>query len=142
MPEVEYVTTLPLGREPVWEFVKDMNNWAPFLTGYQKHQIIDETDSIWTLKGDVGILSRVVEFRAHITEWSGPERVSFTLTGLNEAVEGGGTLRMDSIIAGETPSPAVAPRREIWRSGAGRSRLARAFGRAESSDARSRPGDA
>ena len=102
MPEVEYVTTLPLGREPVWEFVKDMNNWAPFLTGYQKHQIIDETDSIWTLKGDVGILSRVVEFRAHITEWSGPERVSFTLTGLNEAVEGGGTLRMDAIIAGET----------------------------------------
>ena len=43
-----------LPREAVWEFVKDMNNWAPFLTGYQKHEILDETDSIWTLKGDVG----------------------------------------------------------------------------------------
>jgi carbon monoxide dehydrogenase subunit G len=97
MPEVEYVTTLSLPREPVWDFVKDMNNWAPFLTGYQKHCIVDETDSIWTLKGDVGILSRVVELRAHITEWNGPERVSFTLTGLNESVEGGGTLKMETV---------------------------------------------
>ena len=48
MPEVEYTTTLSLSREAVWTFVKDMNNWAPFLTGYQSHQIIDETDSIRT----------------------------------------------------------------------------------------------
>jgi carbon monoxide dehydrogenase subunit G len=92
MPEVEYVTTMKLAPETVWEFVKDMNNWAPFLTGYQKHEIESETDSIWTLKGDVGVLSRVVKLRAHVTEWNGPERVAFTLKGLNEAVDGGGTL--------------------------------------------------
>ncbi len=92
MPEVEYQTTVALPREAVWDFVKDMNNWAPFLTGYQKHEIENETDSIWTLKGDVGVLSRVVKLRFHVTEWNGPSKVTFTLTGLNEVVDGGGTL--------------------------------------------------
>jgi hypothetical protein len=94
MPEVEYRTTMSLPREHIWEFVKDMNNWAPFLTGYQAHEVLDDTDSVWTLKGDVGILSRVVRLKAHVTEWNGPERVSFTLTGLNEKVDGGGELTM------------------------------------------------
>src|ERR1700744_1277883 len=53
MPEVEYMTTMQLEPQRVWEFVRDMNNWAPFLTGYQKHEIESETDSIWTLKGVV-----------------------------------------------------------------------------------------
>jgi carbon monoxide dehydrogenase subunit G len=92
MPEVEYTTTMGLARAEVWEFVKDMNNWAPMLTGYQKHEILDETDSVWTLKGDVGILSRTVRLQAHITEWVDREKVAFTLTGLNEKVDGGGTL--------------------------------------------------
>ncbi len=103
MPEVTYSTTMSLPRERVWEFVKDMNNWAPFLTGYQKHEILDETDSVWTLKGDVGILSRMVELKAHVTEWNGPERVSFTLTGLNEQVEGGGTLVMTTHVGAPPP---------------------------------------
>ena len=46
MPEVEYTTTVNLPSELIWDFVKDMNNWAPFLTGYQKHEILSETDSI------------------------------------------------------------------------------------------------
>jgi hypothetical protein len=92
-----------------------MNNWAPFLTGYQRHEIEDETDSIWTLKGDVGVLSRTVQLKAHVTEWNGPERVSFTLTGLNEVVEGGGTLSIakpQSDAGAPAPAP---PRRGLWR---------------------------
>jgi carbon monoxide dehydrogenase subunit G len=115
MPEVEYVTTMQLQPEQVWDFVKDMNNWAPFLTGYQKHEIESETDSVWTLKGDVGVLSRTVRLKAHVTEWNGPERVSFTLTGINEVVEGDGTL---SIARPEKPAdkPAPPPKRPgLWR---------------------------
>ena len=104
MPEVEYTTVVNLAPEKVWDFVKDMNNWAPFLTGYQKHEILNETDSIWTLKGDVGVLARTVELKAHITEWNGPERVSFTLAGINELVDGGGTLLMGPY----TPAPGTA----------------------------------
>jgi carbon monoxide dehydrogenase subunit G len=111
MPECRYTTTMPLPREDVWEFVKDMNNWAPFVTGYQKHEALSETDSIWTLKGDVGILSRVVELKAHVTEWNGPERVTFTLTGLNESVDGEGVLTMEPA-ALEAPAP---PPPSLWK---------------------------
>jgi carbon monoxide dehydrogenase subunit G len=107
MPEVEVTTTMSLPPEDVWAFVRDMNNWAPFLTGYQRHEILSETDSIWWLKGDVGILSREVQLQAHVVEWNGPERVVFTLTGLNEPVEGGGELAMSAATAGEAaPAPA------------------------------------
>jgi len=107
MPEVTYSTTMALPVADVWEFVKDMNNWAPFLTGYRKHEIVSETDSIWTLQGDVGVLSRRVELKAHVTEWAGPERVSFTLTGLNEAVEGSGTLLMKAHVGAAPAAPKV-----------------------------------
>lgn len=109
MPEVEYTTTMALPRAVVWDFIKDMNHWAPFLTGYQTHEIVDETDSIWTLKGDVGILSRMVKLQAHITEWVDEQRISFTLTGLNEKVDGGGVLVMSDVVADAPPPP--APRR-------------------------------
>jgi carbon monoxide dehydrogenase subunit G len=102
---------MPLPVSDVWEFVKDMNNWAPFLTGYQSHEALDETDSIWTLKGDVGVLARTVKLRARVTEWNGPERVAFTLSGLNEPVEGGGTLVMQR----DEGAPIVLPERSLLR---------------------------
>ena len=114
MPEVEYTTTMRLPRAAIWDFVKDMNNWAPFLTGYQKHEILDETDSVWTLKGDVGILSRMVRLQAHITEWAEPGRVSFTLTGQNEKVDGGGVLVIEEVTAGAPLAIAPAPKKRPW----------------------------
>src|SRR5580704_7148479 len=92
-----------------------MNNWAQFLTGYQRHEILSDTDSIWTLKGDVGILARVVRLKAHVTDWSGPDRVAFTLTGLNESVEGGGELVMRESAIAPASSKAVVRRSFVGR---------------------------
>ena len=114
MPEVEYTTHINLPPDKIWEFVKDMNNWAPFLTGYQKHEIIDDRDSTWWLKGDVGVLSRMVELKAHITEWMGPEKVSFTLTGVNEAVEGKGQLVMAEDVSSEANAPPAEPEKKSF----------------------------
>jgi carbon monoxide dehydrogenase subunit G len=119
MPEVEYTTKSALRREVIWAFVKDIDNWAPFLTGYQRHDVLSATDSIWTLKGDVGVLARVVKLKAHVTEWNGPTRVSFTLTGLNEPIDGEGTIEMS---ASGGDDKLVAP------GAARRSRLARLVG--------------
>src|SRR5262249_27624097 len=113
MPEVTVATQMSLSPEAIWDFVKDMNNWAPFVTGYQRHEILSDTDSIWTLKGDVGLLARTVQLRAHVVEWRGPHRIAFTLTGLNEVVEGGGVLEMQRWSA-ETAA-ALVPRRSWWR---------------------------
>jgi carbon monoxide dehydrogenase subunit G len=112
VPEVQYSTDIQLALEVIWEFVKDMGNWAPFLTGYQKHEVLDATDSVWTVKGDVGILSRTVQLRVHVTEWSGPERVTFTLEGLNEEVSGDGALLMAVADAAPPPAP---PKLGIFR---------------------------
>ena len=53
--------SLPVGV--IWDFVREMDHWAPLLTGYQKHEKQSDTESIWTLKGDVGMLARTLRFR-------------------------------------------------------------------------------
>ena len=54
MPAVDYTATIDVARATVWEFVKDINNWAPFARGYQEHEVLNENESVWTVKGEVG----------------------------------------------------------------------------------------
>lgn len=112
MPETTYSTTTQLGPEELWAFVKDMDNWAPYLTGYQSHEKISEALSEWTLKGDAGPLARSVTFRVHVTEWNGPERVAFELEGLNEDMGGSGCFEISTEENPplETSSPGVLAR--------------------------------
>ncbi len=110
MPEVEYSTTAKLPVETIWGFVKDMDNWAHFLTGYQSHEKQSETDSIWVLKGDVGVLSRVLKFQVHVSEWNGPSRVVFQLKGINELMEGGGCFEMEPYEDASSVSESTAER--------------------------------
>ncbi len=114
MPEVAYTTTSGLPGELVWDFVQDMDNWATFVAGYQEHAKESETESVWTLKGDVGVLTRTVKFRVRVTEWRGPERVTFTLDGLNEPLSGEGSFHMGP---GEEAAlePAPARRRNVFQ---------------------------
>ena len=95
MPEASYTTTAKVPVETIWDYVQEMDNWAPFLRGYQGHEKESERDSVWTLKGDLGVMSRTLKFRVHITEWAGPSRVAFDLTGLNEQMNGGGSFVME-----------------------------------------------
>lgn len=111
MPETEYSTTARLPVETIWDFVREMDNWAPFVTGYQSHRKEDERDSRWVLKGDVGVLSRTLEFRVHVTEWAGPHRVAFELEGLNEPMRGSGEFRMERWEEGGAAPPAAGPGR-------------------------------
>jgi len=76
--------------ESCWDFVKVMDNWAPFIKGYSKHKEISDRESIWTIIGDVGVLSRTVDLRVNITEWVEPSKVTFKLEGINERVTGKG----------------------------------------------------
>ena len=55
MPEAEYSTTARLPVPMIWAYVREMDNWAPFLRGYQSHERQSDTDSVWVLKGDVMI---------------------------------------------------------------------------------------
>ncbi len=108
MPKVDYTATIEVPRALVWDFVKDINNWAPFAKGYQEHELVNDRESLWTVKGDIGPISRVTKFRVRITEWVDGERVAFVLQGLNESVGGEGAIRLtDAAIGTEVRGEAM-----------------------------------
>jgi len=107
--EVEYSATAKLPIGSIWDFVREMDHWAPWVAGYQSHTKQSETESVWILKGDVGVLARTVKFQVTITEWAGPERVSFALRGLNEPMQGSGAFVMETCDKGAPPT-LTAPR--------------------------------
>jgi len=104
--DASYTTRTRAPQSRVWDFVQEMDNWGRFVTGYQKHEKQDERHSTWTLKGDVGVLSRTLTFAVEITEWNGPDRVAFTLEGVNEPMQGAGTFTMRTV-TGETKGEAA-----------------------------------
>jgi len=118
MPEVSYSTTAKLPVETIWEFVEDMDNWASFVAGYQSHEKRGERDSVWVLKGDVGVVTRTVQFEVQVEEWAAPERVRFRLHGVNEPMEGSGTFQLEPCRetgeAGDSPSPDAESRPKGW----------------------------
>lgn len=94
MPEVSINASTGASPQQAWAFIEDMDNWAPFLTGYQSHRKLDDRRSLWSVKGELGGLTRVAEFEVTITEWTEPRCVAFELQGLDEPFKGGGTFRI------------------------------------------------
>lgn len=100
MPAISYTTTMGAPRGRVWDFVRDMNNWAPFTRGYQSHEVLSERESVWTVRGDLGPISRITKVEVHITEWVEGERVGFKVKGLNEPLTGGGAIMLSDVEGG------------------------------------------
>ena len=93
MPEAHVSGRIGLPIGDVWEFIKDMKNWAPCMPGYISFEEVDDTVSIWRLKGDVGLFQRAVSFTVTITEKVPPERIAFTLDAKADGITGGGMYR-------------------------------------------------
>jgi carbon monoxide dehydrogenase subunit G len=94
MPEVVYSKSIPAARARIWNYVQDMDNWAPFIMGYQSHEKQDDRHSTWTVRGELGALARTVTFNVTITEWNELQRVAFTIEGVTEKFEGEGAFRI------------------------------------------------
>lgn len=109
MIEADYTVEVAAPVERVWSYVEVIPNWAPFLVGFQKLELVDDRRSVWTLRGDVGVLAREVEIQADITAWEPPRRAEFTVTGLTERLTGSGWFTLSP--AG---SPVAAPARPPW----------------------------
>ena len=77
---------LPIGV--IWNFVKEMDNWAPLVPGYVNHEKINNRQSTWEFKGDIGILKKKVSLLIDIKEWIEPNKVSFDLQGEKYTGEG------------------------------------------------------
>lgn len=90
MPSGIHQTELHTPIENVWSFVSDMNKWAPLVPGYMDHEILNDRQSTWKFKGEVGIVQKMVRLQIDIVEWQEPAKVTFNLTGLNENFKGNG----------------------------------------------------
>ena len=58
MPAGTHSVNIPLNINTIWEFVHDMNNWAPLVPGYIEHEILSEHESTWVFKGDLGFMKK------------------------------------------------------------------------------------
>lgn len=97
MPAGTHTVELDLGIQDIWNFVSDMDRWAPLVPGYIEHEIISDEQSTWTFKGDIGIMQKTVKLQIDITKWDEPTEVTFDLTGLNENFGGNGYFRAEAI---------------------------------------------
>ncbi|WP_010094347.1 CoxG family protein [Ornithinibacillus scapharcae] len=102
MPGGSFSKDVDLPIETIWDFVSDMNKWAPLVPGYIEHKILNERQSTWKFKGDVGKIQKTVNMRIDITEWKKPTTVKFTLTGISEKISGDGYFEAKSITEYQT----------------------------------------
>ena len=97
MPNGTHTVNVPLEIETIWNFVSDMNNWAPLVPGYIEHEILSENQSTWKFKGDLGFMKKTVKLQIDIKEWNEPSQVLFDLKGLSENFSGGGYFEAEVI---------------------------------------------
>lgn len=83
---------LEMPIERIWEFISDINNWAPLVPGYMEHEIINQKQSIWKLHGD-GVIKKTVNLKIDIIEWNKPTDIAFRLSRLNEENIGSGYFK-------------------------------------------------
>jgi len=109
MAEHTHTITTWVSAPEAWAFVSDMDRWAPMLLGYQSHEKHSERESTWKIKGDVGTLTRIVDFRVSIIEWTELERVRFTLEGIGEPMTGDGAFQLERLDSGNPEAAVVEP---------------------------------
>ena len=97
MPQGTHTVEVPLDIYTIWEFVHDMNKWAPLVPGYIDHEILSERQSTWAFKGDLGFMKKTVKLQIDIKEWNEPSEVIFDLKGLSDNFNGGGYFRAEVI---------------------------------------------
>ncbi|MFC7648488.1 SRPBCC family protein [Streptosporangium lutulentum] len=127
MIEIDYTVEIAAPIDEVWAYLWTIPNWAHLMIGFQTVKVVDEQHSVWTLKGDVGMLSREVDLEVIIDEWEPRSFLNFTVNGLTEQIAGGGTFRIGEVPDDSAPAsagPVASPAREPWSwrlRGAGRS---------------------
>ena len=102
MPAGTHTVELPVGIQDIWSFVSYMDKWAPLVPGYIEHEIINDRESTWAFKGDLGFMKKTVKLKIDIIEWIEPTTVTFNLKGLSDNFKGGGYFKAEAIDATNT----------------------------------------
>jgi carbon monoxide dehydrogenase subunit G len=93
MPSKDIVFTIKLPIEYVWSFMTDRREVGCLFPGCIRVKIIDDLDSVWSVKFSLGPFSRELEMKTHTTESVEQERLSWVATGDNLKAAGRVELR-------------------------------------------------
>jgi len=83
MPSKDIVFTIKLPIEYVWSFMTDRREVGCLFPGCIRVKIIDDLDSVWSVKFSLGPFSRELEMKTHTTEQVEQERLAWVATGDN-----------------------------------------------------------
>lgn len=97
MPRKKHTISVRANNRKVWEFVRNMDNWAPLVPGYIRHEILNSTISTWEFKVDMGLIKKKIELEVTFLKWEEPTKVTFSLKGLNSHFEGEGYFIVEGL---------------------------------------------
>lgn len=95
----EHAVRVACPPDELWTFMEHFPNWAHYVVGYRDLRQVDDTTAVWTLRGDVGILSREVEIEVSVTSWKPGHSADFALEGVTERLSGTGGF----VVSAATP---------------------------------------
>lgn len=129
----EHAVRVACSPERLWTFMEHFPNWASYVVGYQSLRVVDDKTSVWTLRGDVGILSREVEIEVVVTSWEPGRSAAFSLEGVTERLSGTGSFVITADAPVDSSPVSTGPTAEATAQAAPTegwwARLRRRFGR-------------
>lgn len=93
MPSKELVFSIKLPIEYVWSFMIDRREVGCLFPGCIKVRIINDLDSVWTVRFSLGPFTRTLEMKTHTTEMVEMEKLAWVATGENMKASGSVALR-------------------------------------------------
>lgn len=100
MPSKEVIFSIRLPIEYVWSFMIDRKEVGCLFPGCVKVRIIDDLDSVWTVRFSLGPFSRTLEMKTHTTEMKEQEKLAWVASGENMMASG--TVLMKKLNEEET----------------------------------------
>jgi len=100
MPTKEVVFTIKLPIEYVWSFMTDRREVGCLFPGCKGVKIINDLDSVWTVKFSLGPFTRTLEMETHTTESVEMEKLSWVATG--EHIKASGSVALHAVSKDET----------------------------------------
>ncbi|MGM0901906.1 MAG: CoxG family protein [Bacillota bacterium] len=97
MANGKHTIELPFSIEKIWNYISDIENWAATVPGYENHEIVNEKQSTWAIKGDLGLMKKTANLQVDITEWIEPTKVVFHFKSLAEDFVGNGRYEAQAL---------------------------------------------
>lgn len=93
MPSKEIIFSVQLPLKAVWSFMSDRREVGCLFPGCKGVKIINDLDSIWTVRFSLGPFTRTLEMETHTTELREFEQLSWVAHGDNISASGSVGLR-------------------------------------------------